>query len=108
MNLLNPPSFLSIESQRWDLTMIIIESQKLKSRILSALSDSSMHTILQSTSLTDKSANDIIRMQGLPHSTTYRKINELIKCGLLVLYRSEITQEDCILQKHISLDKSNL
>ena len=71
--------------------MIIIQSRRLKSRILSALSDSSMHTILQSTSFTDKSANDIIRTQGLPHSTTYRKINELIKCGLLVLYRSEIT-----------------
>ena len=71
--------------------MIIIQSQRLKSRILSALSDSSMHTILQSTSFTDKSANDIIRTQGLPHSTTYRKINALIKCGLLVLYRSEIT-----------------
>ena len=57
---------------------------------MSALSDSSMEKILQSTSFFDKSANDIIRAQGLPHSTTYRKINELIKYGLLVLYRSEI------------------
>jgi predicted transcriptional regulator len=70
--------------------MIIIQSQRLKSHILSALSDASMHMILQSTSFTDRSANDIIRAQGLPHSTTYRKINELIKCGLLVLYRWEI------------------
>ena len=49
-----------------------------------------MEKILQSTSFSDRSANDIIRAQGLPHSTTYRKINELIKYGLLVLYRSEI------------------
>jgi hypothetical protein len=57
---------------------------------MSALSDSRMQKILQSTSFSDRSANDIMRTQGLPHSTTYRKINELIKCGLLVLYRSEI------------------
>jgi hypothetical protein len=70
--------------------MIIIQSQRLKSHIMSALSDSSMEKILQSASFSDRSANDIIRAQGLPHSTTYRKINELIKYGLLVLYRSEI------------------
>ncbi len=70
--------------------MIIIQSQRLKSHIMSALSDSNMEKILQSTSFSDRSANDIIRAQGLPHSTTYRKINELIKYGLLVLYRSEI------------------
>ena len=70
--------------------MIIIQSKRLKSHIMSALSDSSMEKILQSTSFSDRSAIDIIRTQGLPHSTTYRKINELIKCGLLVLYRSEI------------------
>jgi hypothetical protein len=70
--------------------MIIIQSQRLKSHILSALSDSSMQKILQSTSFSDRSANEIIRAQELPHSTTYRKINELIKYGLLVLYRSEI------------------
>jgi predicted transcriptional regulator len=70
--------------------MIVIQSQRLKSHIMSALSDSSMQKILQSTSFSDRSANEIIRTQGLPHSTTYRKINELIKYGLLVLYRSEI------------------
>jgi DNA-binding transcriptional ArsR family regulator len=70
--------------------MIIIQNQRLKSQIMSALSDSSMQKILRSTSFSDMSANDIIRAQGLPHSSTYRKINELIKCGLLVLYRLEI------------------
>lgn len=70
--------------------MIIIQSKRLKSHIMSALSDSSMEKVLQSTSFSDRSANDIIRAEGLPHSTTYRKINELIKCGLLVLYRWEI------------------
>jgi hypothetical protein len=57
---------------------------------MSALSDSSMQKILHSTSFSDRSANEIIRGQEIPHSTAYRKINELIKYGLLVLYRSEI------------------
>ncbi|MGH9986768.1 MAG: hypothetical protein ACRD8W_22720, partial [Nitrososphaeraceae archaeon] len=52
--------------------------------------DSSMQKILQSTSFSDRSANEIIWAQEIPHSTAYRKINELIKYGLLVLYRSEI------------------
>jgi hypothetical protein len=70
--------------------MIIILSQKLKSHIMSALSDPNMQKILQSTSFSDRSANDIIQEHRLPHATAYRKIGELINFGLLVLYRSEI------------------
>lgn len=69
---------------------MIIQSQKLKSHLMSALSDPNMQKILQSTSFSDRSANDIIRDHGLPHATAYRKIRELIKFGLLVLYRVEI------------------
>jgi hypothetical protein len=70
--------------------MMIIQSKRLKSHIMSALSDSSMQKILQSTSFSNRSANEIIRAQEIPHSTAYRKINELVKSGLLVLYSSEI------------------
>ena len=58
--------------------------------MMHALSDPHMHKILQSTSLSDKSANDIIKEQELPHSTAYKKIGELVKWGLLVPYKSEI------------------
>ena len=57
-----------------------------------ALSDSHMHKILQSTSLSDKSATDIIREQELPYSTAYKKIAELVRWGLLVPYKSEIIE----------------
>jgi hypothetical protein len=57
---------------------------------MSALSDIHMQHILQSTAVSAKSANEILRDHDLPHSTTYRKIHELVKFGLLVLYRSEI------------------
>jgi predicted transcriptional regulator len=58
---------------------------------MSALSDVHMQCILQSTAVSARSANEIIRDHGLPHSTTYRKIHELVKFGLLVLYKLEIS-----------------
>lgn len=60
--------------------------------MMSALSDSYMHKILQSTSVSDRSVPDIIREQDLPHSTAYKRIAELVKWGLLVLYKSEIIE----------------
>src|SRR4051794_21029194 len=69
---------------------MIIDNSRLQSHIMYALSDSQMNKILQSTSLSDRSAYDIIREQNLPHSSAYKKINELVKWGLLVLYKSEI------------------
>ncbi len=55
-----------------------------------ALSDSHMQRILQSTALHDKTAADIINEQKLPYSSTYKKITELVKWGLIVSYKSEI------------------
>lgn len=60
--------------------------------MMSALSDVHMHRILQSTSISDRSVADIIREQELPHSTTYKKIAELVTWGLLVLYRSKMIE----------------
>jgi len=58
---------------------------------MSALSDVHMQCILQSTAISAKSANEIIKDHDLPHSSTYRKIHELVKFGLLVLYKLEIS-----------------
>lgn len=71
---------------------MIIDSRKLQSHIMNALSDSQMNKILQCTSMSDKSVTDIIKEQDLPHSSAYKKINDLLKWGLLVLYRSEIIE----------------
>jgi hypothetical protein len=60
--------------------------------MMSALSDAHMHRILRSTSISDRSVADIIREQRLPHSTAYKKIAELVKWGLLVLYRYEMIE----------------
>ena len=71
---------------------MIIRNSKLQFHIMSALSDAYMHKILRSTSLSDRSVADIIREQRLPHSTAYKKIGELVRWRLLVLYRYEMIE----------------
>lgn len=71
---------------------MIIDNRKLQSRIVSALADEHMRRILQSTSISDRPATDIIKEQDLPHSTAYKKIGELVKWGLLVQFKSEIIE----------------
>jgi len=72
--------------------MVIIDNSRLQSHIMYALSDPNMHKILQSTSFSVKSVTEIIREQDLPHSSAYKKIAELVKWGLLVLYKSELVE----------------
>jgi hypothetical protein len=91
INLLNSSMFLNSWTQNQDSSMII-DNRRLQSHIMYALSDSHMHRILQSTSLADKSVTEIIREQDLPHSSAYKKIAELVKWGLLVLYKSELVE----------------
>ena len=90
-NLLNSSLNLYSWTQNQDSSMII-DNSKLQSHIMYALSDSHMHKILQSTSLSVKSVTEIIREQDLPHSSAYKKIADLVKWGLLVLYKSELVE----------------
>ena len=91
INLLNSSMFLYSWTQNQDSSMII-DNSRLQSHIMYALSDSHMHKILQSTSLSVKSVTEIIREQDLPHSRAYKKIAELVKWGLLVPYKSELVE----------------
>lgn len=50
-----------------------------------------MSKILESTSVCEKTVFEIMQEQSMPHSTAYRKIKQLLKYGLLALYRSKIT-----------------
>jgi len=69
---------------------MIIQNDSLRSNILAALSDKHMSKILEATSVCDRRVTNIIKEQDIPHSTVYRKIRQLLKFGLLVLYKSEI------------------
>jgi hypothetical protein len=57
---------------------------------LVALSDKHMSKILQSTSICERSVATIIKEQDIPYSTVYRKIKQLLKFGLLAIYKWEI------------------
>ncbi|MEX0855038.1 MAG: hypothetical protein WD018_04645 [Nitrosopumilaceae archaeon] len=70
---------------------MIIQNQNIRRNILSALSDEHMSKILESTSVCEKTVFEIMQEQSMPHSTAYRKIKQLLKYGLLALYRSKIT-----------------
>jgi DNA-binding MarR family transcriptional regulator len=91
INLLNSSMFLYFWTHNQDSSMII-DNSRLQYHIMYALSDSHMHKILQSTSLSVKSVTEIIREQDLPHSSAYKKIAELVKWGLLVPYKSELVE----------------
>lgn len=69
---------------------MIIDDKDLRKSIMLALSDEHMSKILESTSVTHRTANEIMKEHDLPHSTAYRKIKALLKFGLLVHYKSEI------------------
>ncbi len=71
---------------------MIIQNKNIRRNILSALSDENMSKILESTSVSEKTVFEIMQEQKIPHSTTYRKIKQLLKYGLLALYRSKITE----------------
>src|SRR5215208_5216461 len=87
INLLNSSMFLYSWTQNQDSSMMIIDNSRLQSHIMYALSDYHMHKILQSTSLSVKSVTE-----DLPHSSAYKKIADLVKWGLLVLYKSELVE----------------
>ena len=91
INLLNSSMSLYSWTQNQDSSMII-DNSRLQYHIMYALSDSHMHKILQSTSLSVKSVTEIIREQDLPHSSAYKKIAELVKRGLFVPYKSELVE----------------
>jgi hypothetical protein len=67
-----------------------MKAKKSIKHILEALSDTHMSKILESTSVSEKSAIEIIQEYNIPHSSVYRKINQLLRFGLLCLYKSEI------------------
>lgn len=62
----------------------------LRKSILTALSDEHMYQILESTSVSDRTVIEIIREHPMPQSTAYRKIKQLLRFGLLALYKSEV------------------
>jgi predicted transcriptional regulator len=72
---------------------MIIDSQKLKQAILSAVADEEMVKILDCAMYKAAPVNNIIKECNIPHTTAYRKINFLLDKGLLIIDKIEITSD---------------
>jgi hypothetical protein len=72
---------------------MIITTQALKKAILAALADEDMTKILNAVMVMSKSVNSIMREQNIPYTTAYRKTKWLLRQGLLVVDRIEITPD---------------
>ena len=73
--------------------MRIINNDKLKSSILSALADKEMLKILNLSMYASKSVNDILRDSDISYTTVYRKIKWLLDNELLVVDKIKISPE---------------
>ena len=70
-----------------------LESERIKSAILTVLADPEMVRIIDSTMNQTKSVYDIIIETKMPHTTAYRKIKWLVENNLLVIDRISISEE---------------
>ena len=75
------------------LDTIIIKPYDLKQSILTTLADNEMKQILDATTHTIKSINDIIIETRIPRTSAYRKINWMHEQGLLGVMKIIITDD---------------
>lgn len=70
-----------------------LRDEKLKKALLRALADEYSSRILSSTALRPLSVMDLVREEGIPSTSAYRRVNELKDEGLLGVKRSVLTKE---------------
>jgi len=86
------------------LESMLIKQDKLKQSILAILADKEMKQILDATTYTIKSVNDIVVETGIPRTSAYRKINWMLERGILATMKIVITDDG----KKMSLFQSAL
>jgi|CXWL01.1.fsa_nt_gi hypothetical protein len=72
---------------------MIIQNEKFKQSILTALADKEMVSIIDHATYRAVSVNDIIKETEIPHTTAYRKINWMLEERLLAIERIHLTPE---------------
>jgi hypothetical protein len=72
---------------------MLIKDEKLKRALLKALADEYSSKILSTTAWKAVSVMDLVRDEGIPTTSAYRRVNELKEQGLLVVERTVITQD---------------
>ena len=82
---------------------MIINSQKLKQAILSALADEEIVKILNCSMCRAIPVNNIIKECNIPHTTAYRKINWLLDKGLLLIDKNDLDAAEKLTERFLSL-----
>jgi predicted transcriptional regulator len=68
-------------------TQLVNVTGELKERVIAVLADPESRRIITGVYEEPKTISTISEEIGLPHSTLYRKVSELKKCGLLMVDR---------------------
>ena len=67
---------------------MLIKDRRLQQALLEALADEQSAKILAATAFQPRSVMDLIRDEGIPSSSAYRRVHELEGSGLLVVART--------------------
>lgn len=72
---------------------MLIKDRNLKKALLRALADEYSSRILSSTAWRSLSVMDLVRDEGIPSTSAYRRVNELKEQGLLAVDRIVLTKD---------------
>ncbi len=70
-----------------------IKDRKVKVALLKAIADKHSSIILSATSWKPVSIMDLVREEGIPPSSAYRKVKELTDQGLVAVARTIVTED---------------
>lgn len=70
-----------------------VTDARMEEAILKAMSDEASRLILKSATVESRSIEEIVQELGVPASTAYRRVHELVESGLLLIERVMITGE---------------
>lgn len=72
---------------------MFIKDRRVKQALLRALADEGSSKILAATAYRPRSVMDLIRDEGIPSSSAYRRIHELEEDGLVVVERTVLNPD---------------
>ncbi len=72
---------------------MLIKDERVKRALLKALADEHSSKILSRTAWKAASVMDLVREEGIPSTSAYRRVNELRDEGLIAAERSVITKD---------------
>jgi DNA-binding IclR family transcriptional regulator len=72
---------------------MLIKDRRVRKALLEALADEQSARILAATAHQPRSVMDLIREEGIPSSSAYRRVHDLEESGLVVVGRTVLTSD---------------